>query len=87
MKTLKKHIRCSGVFIVNFEQIPHLMGIWKSVAGWVYQQRSKGREVKIIKHAKTCTNYAILTIWDKYNMKKKPVSNLKSMFIKYLRNV
>ena len=57
---IKKHWCHSGVFIVKLEQIPHLLGIWKSVVAWVYQQRSNGREVKVMKHARTGPNYAIL---------------------------
>ena len=58
---IKKQWRCSGVFIVKSEQIPLLLGIRRSVATWVYQQRSKGREVKIKNHAKAGPNYAMLT--------------------------
>ena len=31
------------------------------VAGWVYQQRLKYRQVKIMKHVRTGANYVILT--------------------------
>ena len=50
-----------------------------SVAGWVYQQRSNYREGKILKHATTDANYAILTKQVKQQHEKKPVSNLLSM--------
>ena len=83
---IKKHWRFSGIFIVTFEKIPHLFlvfhcWIWESVAGWVYQQRSKYRQVKITKHASKGTNYVILTKRVKEQHEKKPVSNLKSMQI------
>ena len=56
----------SGVFNVDFEKIPYLFlvfhcWIWGSVAGCIYQQKSKYRQVKITKNARTCKNYAILT--------------------------
>ena len=53
--------------------------IWGSVAGCVYQQRSKYWQVKIKKHASTGTNYVILTKRVKEQHEKKTVSNLKSM--------
>ena len=81
---VKKHWRCSGVTIVNFEMIPHFFLVFHywisgSVAGWVYQQRSKYRQVKIMKHARTDTNYDILTKQVKQQYEKKPVSNLLSI--------
>ena len=80
---IKKHWRSSGVFIVTFEKISHLSlvfpcWIWGSVADCIYQQRSKYRQVKIIKHASTGTNYTILIKWVKVQHEEKPVSNLKS---------
>ena len=80
----KKYWRHSGVTIVNFEKIPHLFLVFHSwisgtVASWVSQQRSKYRQVKTIKHARTDTNYAILTKLVKLQDEKKPVSNLLSM--------
>ena len=59
-ENIKKHWWRSDVFIVNFEQIPHLFlvfhsWIWESVAGWVYRRRSKGRHVNITKHARAGT--------------------------------
>ena len=61
---IKKHWRSSGVFIVNFEKIPHPFlvfhyWVWESVAGCVYQQRSKYRQVKITEHGSTGTSYAV----------------------------
>ena len=83
-KLIKKHWRSSGVFIANFEKIPRLFlifycWIWLSVVDFIYQQRSKCRQVKATKHASTGTNYAILTKWVKEQHERKPVSNLKSM--------
>ena len=49
------------------------------VAGWVYQQRSEYRQVKIIHHASTDANYAKLNKRVKQQHEKKPVSNLLSM--------
>ena len=81
---IKKHWRCSGVFIVSFEKIPQLFLVFHfwicgSVAGCVYKQRSTCRHVKITKHANTGTNYAILTKRVKVKHEKKPISNLKTM--------
>ena len=80
---IKKHWRCSGVSIVNLK-IPQLLLVFHSwisgtVASWVYQQRSKNWQVKIMKHARTDANYAILTKRVKLQHEKKPVSNLKCM--------
>ena len=82
---IKEHWHSSSVFIVNFEKIPHLFLVFHfwicgSVAGCVYQQRSKCRQVKVTKYASaTGTNYAILTKRVKAQHGQKPVSNLKSM--------
>ena len=73
---IKKHWHHSGLSTVNFEKIPFLFLVFHSwisgsIAGWVYQQRSKYRQVKIMKHARTDANYAILTKHVKlYNMKR-----------------
>ena len=48
-----------------------------SVASWVYQQRSKSRQVKMMKHARGDVNYAMLTKQVKLQHEKKHVSNLK----------
>ena len=45
----------------------------------VYQQRSKYRQVKITKYARTGANHIVLTKQIKLQLKKKLVSNLKSM--------
>ena len=76
---IKKHWRSSGVFIVNFDKIPHLFlvfhcWIWESVADCVYQQWSKYWQVKIKKHAMTGTNSAILTKRVKVQHENKFVS-------------
>ena len=81
---IKKHWLRSGVSIVNFENIPLLFLVYHSwisgsVAAWVYQQRSKYRQVKIIKHAGADANCAILMRRVKLQHEKKPVSNLLSM--------
>ena len=52
-KTLRNIDISSGVYIVNFEKILHLLLVYHSwisgsVAGWVYQQISKCRQVKIM---------------------------------------
>ena len=47
--------------------------IWGNVAGCVYQQRSRYRQVKITKHASIGTNYAILTKRVKVQHEKEPV--------------
>ena len=65
-ENIKKHWLCSDVSTANFEKIPHLFlvfhsWIWGSFAGWVYKQKSKCRQVKIMKHERTDANYAILT--------------------------
>ena len=52
--------------------------ISRTVAGWVYQQRSKYSQVKIIEPARTDANYAILTKLTKPVDEKKPASNLLS---------
>ena len=46
--------------------------ILETVAGRVYQQRSKCRQVKIMKHARADANYAILTKLVKLLDEKKP---------------
>ena len=79
---IKKHWPSSGIFLVNFDKIPHLFlvfhcSIWGSVAGCVYQQWSKYRHAKIVKHASTGTNYAILT-------KQVKVQNEKKFVLKYV---
>ena len=53
--------------------------ISRIVAGWVYQQRSKYRQVKIMKHETTDANYAILTKRVKLQHEKKPLLNISSM--------
>ena len=58
---IKKHWCSSGVFIVNFDKIPHFFlvfrcWIWESVAGCIYQQWLKYRQTKIMKHANIGTN-------------------------------
>ena len=78
------HWPCSGVYIVKFEKILHVYLVchsWisGSVAGWVYQQRSKYRQVKIMEHTRTYANYAILIKKVKLQHEKKPVLNLKSI--------
>ena len=52
-----------------------------TVAGWVYEQISKYRQVEIMKHARADGNYAILTKLVQLQDEKKPVSNLLSMQI------
>ena len=59
------------VFHLEFREV--------SVTGWVYQHRSRYRQVKIMKHARTNANYAILTKRVILQHEKKPVSNLISM--------
>ena len=81
---IKKHWRSSGVSTINFEKIPHLFLVFHSwisgsVSGWVYQHRSKYREVKTVKSARTDANYAILTKQVKLQHEQKPVLNLLSM--------
>ena len=83
---INKNWHHSIVSVVNFEKIPHLFLVFHSwilgsVAGWVYQQRSKYREVEIMKHAMTDTNYAtkLITKQVKLQQEKKPVSSLISM--------
>ena len=83
---INKNWHHSIVSVVNFEKIPHLFLVFHSwilgsVAGWVYQQRSKYREVEIMKHAMTDTNYAtkLITKHVKLQQEKKPVSSLISM--------
>ena len=80
---IKKHWHHSGLSTVNFEKIPCFFLVFHSwilgsIAGWVYQQRSKYRQVKIMKHARTDANYAILTKQVEQQHEKKPVSNLLS---------
>ena len=75
---------------VNFEKIPHLLlvlhsGLSGNVAGWVYKQRSRYRQVKIMKHAKAYANYAISTKRIKLKHEKKPVSNLECTEFKVYR--
>ena len=70
-----------GASIVNFERIPHFFLVFHSwilgsVASWVYQQRSKYRQRKIMKHAKPDTNYAILIKGVKLQHENKPELNL-----------
>ena len=50
-----------------------------SVAGWVYQQKLKYREVKILKHSRADVNYLMLTKQVKLKRKNKPALNLKSI--------
>ena len=84
-ENIKKHWWRSDVFIVNFEQIPHLFlvfhcWIWESVAGWVYRRpRSKGRGVKIMKHARAGTKLCNINQTSQTTTWKKPVSNLNSI--------
>ena len=64
--------------------VSHLFLVFHSwisgtAAGWVYQQRSKYRQIKVIKHEKRDANYAILTKLVKLHDEKKPVSYLLSM--------
>ena len=47
----------------------------RSVVGWVYQQRSKHRQVKIMKHVRIVANYVILA----KRIKLQHVSNLRSL--------
>ena len=82
-RDIKKRWRRSGFFNVNFEKIPHLFSafhcwIWGVLTVWLYQHRSKYRQVKITKHARTGANH-ILTNRIKLQLEKKLVSNLKSM--------
>ena len=81
---IKQHWVPSGVFVVNVDKIPHLFllfhcWIWGSVAGYVYQQWSKCRHLKIMKCAMTGTNYAKLSKRVEEQYEKKPASNLKSI--------
>ena len=81
---IKKHWHSSGVSIINFEKVPHLYLVFHSwisgnVAGWVYQQKLKYIQVKIIKHARTDASYAILTKCVNLQHEKKPKWNLLSM--------
>ena len=83
---IKKLWLSIGVFIVNFEKIPHLFlvfhfWIWGSVTGCIYQQRPKYRQIKIAKHVSTGTSYVIFTKQVKVQHEKKPVSNLRSIQI------
>ena len=62
-ESITKHWWRSDVFIVNFEQGPHLFLvfhslIWESVVGWVYWRRSRSRYVNIMKHARAGTKFA-----------------------------
>ena len=50
-----------------------------TVDDWVYEDRSKYRQVKTMKDARTDANYAILTKLVKLQDEKKPVSNLLSV--------
>ena len=86
----------SDVFIVNFEQIPHLFlvflsWIWENVADWVYRRRSKGRDTNIIKHAKAGTKLCNINQTGQTTTRKETWSNLKRMqskaLSKYLWNV
>ena len=96
---IKKHWRSSGVSAINFEKIPHILLVFHSrnygsVAGWVYQHRSKYRKVEIMKHARIDENQAILIKRVKIQNEKKPELNLLSMqsvgfqktFIKFIEN-
>ena len=81
---IKKQRRRSGVSIVNFEEIPNLFLLFHSlilgnVDDWVYQQRPKYTEVKVMKYARTDANDAIFTKLVKLQHENKPVSNLISM--------
>ena len=81
---IRKHWSFSGVFISNFDKIPHLYLVFHcwicgSVAGGVYQQWSKYKQIKIMKHGNTGTSYAILTKRVRVQHEKKPVSNLKCL--------
>ena len=79
----KKHWCSSGVFIVNFEIIPHLSISLLNLGNCCklcYQQRSKYRQVKITKHTSTCTIYAIFT-GSNYNMRRNLYQILKIMQI------
>ena len=53
----------------------------RTVAGWVYAQRSKYRQVNVMKHAREDANYAILTKLVKLQDEKKTCLNLLSMQI------
>ena len=78
---IQKHWWRSDVFIFHFEQIPHLLlvfhyWIWESVAGWVYQRRTKGRRTNYARTGKKLCNInqtSQTTTW------KNHVSNLKSL--------
>ena len=49
------------------------------IVGWIYQQKLKCRQVKIMKHARTGANYVILTKRIKVQHEKNPASYLKIM--------
>ena len=73
---IKKYWHSSGVSAINFEKIPHILlvfhsWIYRSVASWVYQHRSKYRKVEIMKHARIDENQAILIKWVKIYTKWK----------------
>ena len=86
-EAIKRHWCHSGVSIVNFQKIPYLFlafHLWipGSVANWVYQQRSKYRQVENMKHARTDVNYIIsMRKQVKLQHEKKPVSNLKVCWV------
>ena len=60
--TLKRFHNFSQYLFLEFREV--------IVAGWVSQQRSKYRQVKIMKHARTDANYDIRSIRSNYNMKR-----------------
>ena len=79
---IEKHWSSPGVFIVNFEKMPHLFLVFDcwirgSIAGWVYQQISNCRQLKNAKHASAGTNYAILTKRVKVQHEKKSVKSME----------
>ena len=84
-RDIKKNWRSCGVLLPNFEKIPFFFflvfhcWIWRSAASCVYQQRSKYRRVKIMKHT-GMSKYVILIKRVKAQHEKKPVTcNLKCM--------
>ena len=80
----KEHRWRSDVFIVNFEQIPHLNSwILDSVTGWVYRRRSKGRDINII-HARAGTKLCKTKQTGQTTTWIETWSNLKSMQSKAL---
>ena len=83
LEDIKKHWHRSCVSIANFKDSTPFLSIHSWISGivgsWIYQQRTKYRQVKIMKHAMIDANYAILIKWVKLQHEKKPVSNLLSM--------